>query len=271
MLVVVHQHNAVRAGRNLFQLTVRSGGRHVHIKPQVARMQVAVKLMDKGQVPLGGMVRQALKVQRDAAISRKCGQEANDLPAQRIAPGVIVEQVANTGIPVLGLGVVVIQVRKDFRVFLGLLNHPLDLVQLVRVMHRGPVHHRILAVGLVGNAHQRPLGRIHMQPLGKQQVDLVNVLLQRRIAGRVVRGVVGRAQTLAAVEGDLRRLARGLAVRVSHALDAAQQRRAVRHGLVVVLGNRQQQLRQLLKTQHVEDKNRQKQRTDHGGNIQHAA
>ena len=72
------------------------------------------------------------------------------------------------------------------------------------------------------------------------------------------------------LKGISRGPAVGLAPRRPLAFRAAQQRRAVRQRLVVVLGRGQQQLRQLLVAQHVEDETGQHQRGDHGRGIENA-
>jgi len=50
------------------------------------------------------------------------------------------------------------------------------------------------------------LGRVDVKPLGKEQIDLVDVRLEGGIAGRVVLDIVGGAQTFTGVEGDVRGL-----------------------------------------------------------------
>ena len=78
-------------------------------------------------------------------------------------------------------------------------------------MHSSRVHHGEGAiVQTVGG--QRAVGGDDVQPLGKEQVDLVDVLLERGVAGRIVLDVVGRAQAFAGVQRDLGGLEVGLAV-----------------------------------------------------------
>ena len=78
-----------------------------------------------------------------------------------------------------------------------------------------------------------------MKPLRKEQIDLVDVLLEGGVAGRVVLNVIRRAQTFTGVEGDLRWSAVGFAARRAGALATKQ---GLGQGLVVVLGGGQQQL-----------------------------
>src|ERR1700679_4153740 len=69
--------------------------------------------------------------------------------------------------------------------------------------------------GMVSKAvgNQGAIGRDHMEPLGKEQVDLLDMLLQRRIARRIVLYVVRRPQSFAGVHYDVRRILGGLPVR----------------------------------------------------------
>ena len=147
----------------------------------------------------------------------------------------------------------------------------LILFDVVGVVDGGAVNDRILVVVVAAHGQQRGLRRIDVQPLGKEQIDLVDVLLEGRVAGRVVRHVVGGAQTFTGVEGNLGGLAVGLAARRARAFGAAQKAVPVRQRLVVVLGRGQQQLRQLLIAQHIEDENGQNQREDHGRRVENAA
>jgi len=117
---------------------------------------------------------------------------------------------------------------------------------------------------------QRCLGCIHVQPFRKQDVDLMHMLLEGGKAGRIVCNVIGRAQAFAGVQGDFRGLALGLPPRWPLVLGAMQNQRTIRQSLVVVLGRGQQQLRQVLVAQHVEDETSQNQRGNHGRNVQNA-
>ena len=162
------------------------------------------------------------------------------------------------------MGIEVVEVREDFRVFLGRLDDLLDLVQVVGIVHRGAVDDGILAQVVAAHRHQRAVGRVDVQPLREEQIDLVDVLLERGVAGRVVLHVVGGAQTFAGVEGNFGGLAVGLAARRALAFAPRSRGLAVGQCLVVVLGDGQQQLRQLLVAQDVEDKAGQHQRGKHG-------
>ena len=134
----------------------------------------------------------------------------------------IPEHVADARIPLLGVRIEVVEGGKDFRVFLGPLNDLLHLVQVVGVVDGGALDHRKLAEVVAAHHHQRAVGRIDMQPLREEHVDLVDVLLERGVAGRVVLHVIGGAQTFTGVQGDLGGLARGFAARGTLVLSVAR-------------------------------------------------
>jgi len=78
-------------------------------------------------------------------------------------------------------------------------------------MHRGGVDYGIFVVVVGAHGQDGWLGSVDMQPLGKEQIDLVNVFLEGGVAGGVVLDIVGGAQTLAGVEGNVRGFAAGFA------------------------------------------------------------
>src|SRR5580698_1402162 len=234
-------------------------------------MHLRVELADEGQVSRRGIFRKAFEVEREAVIGGQRSEEAENLLAQRGAITRILEHVAGLGLPGLRSGIEIVQVRKDLGVFLGLLDGVLDAVQLIRVVHCGAVYHGILAMAVVLCGQQRGTGRVHVQPIGIEQVDLVNVLLERGVAGLVVRHVEGRAQALAGVQFDLGRLEVALAPRRARRPDRVRHQRAVGQGAIVMLGNGQQQLRQRLATQHVKQEANHDQRGKQGYRVQDAA
>ena len=92
------------------------------------------------------------------------------------------------------------------------LDDALDLVVLVGIVNDAALEDReFMAVG--GGAFEVSGRSIEMEPLRKKQVDLVDVLLQGRVAGCVVRDVVRGAQSFTGVEGDIGRFAIGLSTR----------------------------------------------------------
>ena len=101
------------------------------------------------------------------------------------ALGRILHDIAHGGIQALRVGVEVVQVGKDFGVFLGHLDDALDLVVLVGVVNDAALEDGEFVAVWVGSIKVGGR-RIEVQPLGKEQVDLVDVLLERRVAGRVI-------------------------------------------------------------------------------------
>jgi len=146
----------------------------------------------------------------------------------------------------------------------------LDAVEVIGVVDGGSVNDGILAVAVVVDAEQRGTGRVDMEPLGKEDVDLVHVLSEGGVAGLVVGDVIGGAQTFAGVERDFRGLAFGFAA-CGTDLGAAQGDAAVGKGLEVVLRGGKQELRQTLKAKDVEDESSQNQSEDDGGDVEDAA
>ena len=50
--------------------------------------------------------------------------------------------------------------------------------QVVGVVNGGAIDDRVFAMAVVVDGQQRSLGRVDMEPLRKEHVDLVNVLLE---------------------------------------------------------------------------------------------
>ena len=96
--------------------------------------------------------------------------------------------------------------REDFRVFLGCRNHILDLVQLIRIMHAAAVDDAKLLQIVMRGSHQIPIRDRDMQPHRKENVDLVNMLFERRISCGIVGLIIGRPQAFVGVEGNVRML-----------------------------------------------------------------
>jgi len=161
-------------------------------------------------------------------------------------------------------------VRKDLGVFFGRLDDVLDLVSLIGVMHRGGVDYGIFVVVVGAHGQDGWLGSVDMQPLGKEQIDLVNVFLEGGVAGGVVLDIVGGAQTLAGVEGMSEGL-RPVLRRVGCGLFGRGEGKRGRARPCSCGGGGQQQLRQLLIAEDVEDKNREDEGENDGSRIQNAA
>ena len=199
------------------EVGVGGGDGRVDVEAQVARVHVGVELLDEAQIGRGGAFRETFEVQREAAIDRKCGEKANDLPAKRGALAWVGENGANRRVPGLGSGVVVVEVGKDFSIFLGRLNDVLDAVAVVGIVNGGAVDHGIFAMGVVVDGQQGGVGSVHMEPLGEEQIELVDVLLEGGVAGRVILDVIGGTQAFTSVEWDIGGLAGGFR-RVGRAL-----------------------------------------------------
>ena len=115
------------------------------------------------------------------------------------------EKAADLGYPHTLSRVVVVHQRKDIEVDVVGRDGARDLGFAIDLMDRAAVDERIgRVVGRVGL--HLAVRRDDVQPLRKQQVDLADVLLQRRVAGRIVFDVVRRAQTFARVQGNVARL-----------------------------------------------------------------
>ena len=91
----------------------------------------------------------------------------------------------------------------------------MNLVLRVDAVHAVRIHHVVDAQRRLrdGRALERAVGPGHVQPHREEDVDLVDVVLERGVAAGVIIDVVGSAQAFAGVEGNLRRLAAGLAPR----------------------------------------------------------
>ena len=161
--------------------------------------------------------------------------------------------------------------RKDLSVLFGHLDDVLDFVLFVGVVHRGGVDDGIFVAVIGAHGQEDGLGRVDVKPLGKEQIDLVDVRLEGGIAGRVVLDIVGGAQTFTGVEGDVRGFAAGFAAGGTRGLLTVEKGSVVGQSLVVVPGSGQQQLRQLLIAEDVEDKNREDEGENDGSRIQNAA
>ena len=135
-----------------------------------------------------------------------------------------------------------------------------DAVHPVRIHHVVDAQRGLRCVG----ALQRAVRLGHVQPHREEDIDLVDVILQRGVAAGVIIHVVGGAQAFAGIEGDLRRLAAGLAPRRLQVFGLDRSGLFL-DGPVVPLGRGQQKLRQVLILHHVE----KKQHQNHGGHHRH--
>ena len=253
-----------------FRSVGRGGGGHVDVEAKVARVQVGVELLNEGEIGGAGIVVEIFDVERKAVIAGKCGEEAQDLLPDLVTLGRVFDHVAHGRIAALRMRVEVVEMGKDFSVFPCLLDDALDLVVFVGVVNDAALEDgEFMAVG--GGSLEVERRRIEVQPLREKQVDLVDVLLKGRVAGRVLGDVVGGAQSFAGVEGNIGGLAIGLAACGASGLLAACCGSPVLQCPVGVLLGGQQQFRQVLAAEYIEDKAGEHERGDDRRDVEYAA
>ena len=82
------------------------------------------------------------------------------------------------------MSVEVVEVGKNLSVFPCLMDDPLDLVVFVGVMNDAAFEDwKFVTIG--GGSLKVKRRRIQMQPLREKQINLVDVLLERGVAGRI--------------------------------------------------------------------------------------
>ncbi len=242
VLIVVHQQETVGVVGHVLQIEAVVAHRRVDIQFQVALLEVLVERGEQRHVSRLCLVGYLLEVQRDSTIAGACGEELVDL-LDKVGTGCGVgKEVADGGLKDALDRIVVVDQRKNLRVFVRRRNGVGNSVFVVHAMHASRVHHGEGAiVQAVGG--QRAVRRDHMEPLREEQIDLVDVLLQRGVAGRIVLHVVGRAQAFARVQDHLGGLQVGPAMQGAIQLLARSDGLDLQ-GADVPLGRRQQQLRQ---------------------------
>ncbi len=133
----------------------------------MARVQVCVQLLDHGEVCRASIFVQAFKVERKAMIDRECCEEALELLTDLVAFGRVLDEIAHPRVPALSVGVEVVEVRKDFSIFAGLLNDALDLVVFIGVVNcAGLEDGEFVAIGSGSLKVKRR--RIEVQPLREE-------------------------------------------------------------------------------------------------------
>ncbi len=117
------------------------------------------------------------------------------------------------------------------------------------------------------------VGGDDVEPLGEEKVDLLDVLLERGVAGGVVVDVVGGAQTFTGVHGDVGGLERGLAMGRDGGLLAGFQRglSGGGEGAVVAGLGAKTQLGQGLNAQEAHDEDEAEEKAEEGKDIEDAA
>ena len=101
VLVVIHQHDIVGVAGDLLKRLVVGSRRDSDKEPQVARMHLGIEFLDKRHVRRRMHHRQALKIQREAAIGRESFKETQNLLAQSRPVFCILQQIADPRVPVL--------------------------------------------------------------------------------------------------------------------------------------------------------------------------
>ena len=111
-----------------------------------------------------------------------------------------------------------------------------------------------------------------MQPLGEEEIDLLDVLLERRVAGGVVVDVVGGAQAFAGVQGNVGGLHGGSAVRGNLELLArfGDGDRFVLEGAVVALLGLEEKLGKRLHAGEADNKQNADDETGEGEDVEDA-
>ena len=208
--------------RDELQVPVVVAHRGVDVEAQIARMKVVVQRGDQ-------RLEAGLRMRSESLQSRARARDSWGWPQERYRPAgrswrvraSSAEKVANLGDPDALSGVVVVDQRKDVEVDVVRRDGAGDLGLAIDLMNCAMVDDRD-----TGCCRRRRRSacrrRDDVQPLGKQEVDLADVLLQRGVAGRVVFDVVRRAQTFARVQGNVAGLDVGFAVgRAAQLLNAA--------------------------------------------------
>ena len=127
----------------------------------------------------------------------------------------------------------------------------------------------IVVDGVCGDGSLRV---IDVQPLGEEQVDLLDVLFERRVAGGVPVDIVCGAQAFARVQHDVGRLGRSLAMcGQSGFLSGLQGRSCVAQGAVVACLRGEDELGKRLHPQQTHDEDAADDEAAEGEHIEDAS
>src|SRR5277367_1939193 len=173
-------------------------------------------------------------------------------------------------IPLTSSNVVIVQHWEDFRIFLGSGNRA-----RYRVFRIDAVYYPI-AINNVINTHrekgscraQLSICGTHVQPIGKEQIDLVDMRLERGETVRVV-DIEGGAQAFVGIQRNVGWLAMRPPPRWP--LGCLFEIRLRLQGLVVALLRGQQKLRQRLPLDDAESENGEYNGQHNGGDVQNTA
>ncbi len=124
-----------------------------------------------------------------------------------------------------------------------------------------------------GIGGEAAVGVDDVEPLGEEEVDLVDVLLEGGVAGGVPLDVVGGAQAFAGVQGDVGGADVGFTMRRMAQLlvRPGRRRRAAGERAIVVRGRGEQQLLHRLDAKQADDKDDEHDGAKKGKHIQDAA
>ena len=238
-------------GRHVLEIEGVVAHRRVDIQLEIARVEVLVECGKQHHVARLRVVGEVLEVQRNSAVVWIGGEELIRLLHKMGARCGAGEKIADGRLEYALDGIVVVDQGKNFRVFARHRNGVGNPSLVVHAMHSSRVHHGEGAVvQAVGG--QSAVRSDHMEPLRKEQVDLVDVLLERGVAGRIVLDIVGRAQAFAGVQRHLGGLEVGLAMGGAAQL-LARPGGLDLEGADVALGRCQQQLGQRRHVQQAND------------------
>ncbi len=212
MLVVVHEDDAVGVlGEELEVDVVDAYDGNVDVKLEFAGVEVGVEGLDELVVAGSGVGWEALEVEGEAAVAGVGGQELVGL-LDEAGAGVRVEKEGLDG----GLkgaigGVVVVHQGEDFGVFLGGGDGAENLVFAVDGVD-GITLDDLKWNVISGVGGEGAVGGDDVEPLGEEEIDLFDVLLEGGVSGGIGVGVEGRAEAFALIEDDVGGFEVGLAM-----------------------------------------------------------
>ena len=175
-------------------------------------MQIVIDLLDQGVIVIARGLGNGFDVEREALVLIR-GQECHQFATKSLACRRVGQELCGElRPPFVGDGVEVVDQRENFRLRLLTLEERhhfvVDRPRLALV-----VHHVVKRVEL-GDGLQPAVRSEHVHPLGKEQVDLRVILLQRGEAGGVPLHIERASNAFVGVQYDLRGGALGLAMSI---------------------------------------------------------
>ena len=211
MLPVVHQDEAVGVGGEELEVELAGVDGNVDVELEVVLLEVGIKRLGEQAIGGLGIGREGLEVERQATIAGVGGEELVDLLNEICAGFGAEKELLYIGVEGACERAEVVDHREDFGIFAGGLDGAEDLILAVDAVDAGGVDDGEGSV-VGGKGGERTVGREDVQPLGKEDVDLLDVRLEGGVAGGVEVGVEGGAQAFALVEGYVGGLEIGLAM-----------------------------------------------------------